>query len=94
MILEIGPGAGALTSLMAAKSAVVVAVEIDPGMARLTALATGGSANVRVLNLDALAGKNTINPDVLDQVRQALREKDGRRFKVVANLPYLCGDPA
>ena len=32
-ILEVGPGAGALTSLMASRGATVVAVEIDTGMA-------------------------------------------------------------
>ena len=69
VILEIGPGAGALTSLTAPGVAAVVAVEVDPAMARLTARATAGFGNVRVLNLDALAGKNTINPVVLDQVR-------------------------
>lgn len=93
VILEIGPGAGALTSLTGPGVATVVAVEVDPAMARLTARATAGLGNVRVLNLDALAGKNTINPAVLGQVRGALAEGDGRRFKIVANLPYHVATP-
>ncbi len=93
VILEVGPGAGALTSLMAARGATVVAVELDPGMARLSRAATEGLANVCVLNLDALAGKNTINPAVLDQVRSALSHTQGMRFKVVANLPYNIATP-
>ena len=50
-----------------------------PEMARLDRAATAGLANVCVLNLDALAGKNTINPAVLDQVRTAsgARQKEG-----------------
>jgi len=93
VILEVGPGAGALTTLMAAQGASVVAVEVDPGMAKLTRAATEGLPNVRILNLDALAGKNTINPVVLDHVRSGLSEGEGRRFKVVANLPYNVATP-
>ena len=37
VILEVGPGTGALTSLMAMTGATIVAVEIDPAMAALTA---------------------------------------------------------
>ena len=62
-------------------------------MARLTARPPPGLPNVRVLNLDALAGKNTINPTVLDHVRSALAGGEGRRFKVVANLPYHVATP-
>jgi 16S rRNA (adenine1518-N6/adenine1519-N6)-dimethyltransferase len=93
VILEVGPGAGALTSLMAPGVAAVVAVEVDRAMARLTAQATIGLGNVRVLNLDALAGKNRLNPAVLDQVRSELAEGKGRRFKLVANLPYHVATP-
>src|SRR3954452_8888389 len=88
VILEIGPGAGALTALMAEKASAVVAVEIDPAMARLTKEATGGRMNVRVLNQDALANKHTIHPDVLSNVRAGLAVAPDRRFKLVANLPY------
>ena len=92
-MLEIGPGAGALTALMAARGAAVVAVEIDPGMAALTAEAVAGLPNVRVLNTDALASKSTIAPDVLDNVRAGLAVAPGRRLKLVANLPYNIATP-
>jgi 16S rRNA (adenine1518-N6/adenine1519-N6)-dimethyltransferase len=93
VVLEIGPGAGALTALMAARGATVVAVEIDPAMAALTAEAVAGMPNVRVLNADALAGKSTINPDVLDNVRAGLAVSPERRLKLVANLPYNIATP-
>ncbi len=93
VILEVGPGAGALTSLMAARGAVVIAVDVDPAMAKLTSESVVGLPNVRVLSLDALAGKNTINPVVLDNVRSGLAAEAGRRFKVVANLPYHVATP-
>ena len=49
--------------------------------------------NVRVLNADALAGKNTLNPEVLDNVRAGLAVAPERRFKLVANLPYNVATP-
>src|SRR5436305_3605870 len=88
VVLEVGPGAGALTSLMASTGATVVAVEIDPAMAALTGEATLGLPNVRVLNVDALAGKNRLNPEVLDNVRPALAVDPDRRPTLVPNPPY------
>jgi 16S rRNA (adenine1518-N6/adenine1519-N6)-dimethyltransferase len=93
VILEVGPGAGALTALMAELASAVVAVEIDPGMAALTREAVSGRHNVRVLNLDALAGKHTLNPEALDNVRAGLAIGPDRRFKLVANLPYNVATP-
>src|SRR3954468_10652961 len=93
VILEVGPGAGALTALMAERGAAVVAVEIDPAMARLTAEAVEGRPNVRVLNVDALLNKHTIDPEVLDNVRAGLAISPEKRFKLVANLPYNVATP-
>ncbi len=93
VILEIGPGAGALTALMAESASAVIAVEIDPGMARLTGEAISERMNVRVLNLDALANKHTINPDVLNNVRAGMAIAPDRTFKLVANLPYNIATP-
>ena len=93
VILEIGPGAGALTALMAERGAAVVAVEIDPAMARLTTEAVEGRLNVRVLNVDALANKHTMNPEVLDNVRAGLAVSPEKRLKLVANLPYNIATP-
>jgi 16S rRNA (adenine1518-N6/adenine1519-N6)-dimethyltransferase len=93
VILEIGPGAGALTSLMARRGAAVVAVEVDPAMAALTADAVAGYPNVRVLHADALENKNRLNPVLLDTVRSGLAASNGVRFKLVANLPYNVATP-
>jgi 16S rRNA (adenine1518-N6/adenine1519-N6)-dimethyltransferase len=93
VVLEIGPGAGALTARLAANAAAVVAVEIDPALAGLTAEAVAGFPNVRVLNTDALAGKSTLNPEVLDHVRAGLAVTPARRLKLVANLPYNIATP-
>jgi 16S rRNA (adenine1518-N6/adenine1519-N6)-dimethyltransferase len=93
VVLEVGPGAGALTELMAARGAAVVAVDIDPALAQLTAQATAGMPNVRVLHADALANKNTISAEVLDHVRAGLAVSPHKRFKLVANLPFNVATP-
>jgi 16S rRNA (adenine1518-N6/adenine1519-N6)-dimethyltransferase len=93
VILEVGPGTGALTSLMAARGAAVVAVDVDPAMAKLAAEAVAGLSNVRVIECDALANKNTIAPEVLGNVRAALAVTGGKRLKLVANLPYNIATP-
>ena len=96
VVLEVGPGAGALTARMAETGASVVSVEIDPAMARLTRQVTAGFPRVRVLHQDALANKNTIAPEVLAAVREELGKGESatpRPFKLVANLPYNIATP-
>lgn len=93
VVLEVGPGAGAMTALMASRGAAVIAVEIDPEMAKLTARAVDGLPNVRVLNVDALASKHLINPEVLDNVRAGLAVSPEKRLKLVSNLPYNIATP-
>jgi 16S rRNA (adenine1518-N6/adenine1519-N6)-dimethyltransferase len=93
LILEIGPGAGALTTLMAERGAAVIAVEVDPGMARLTSEAVANQPHVRVLNLDALATKNALNPILADTLLHGLAPSPPPAFKLVANLPYSVATP-
>ncbi|MGZ3383983.1 MAG: 16S rRNA (adenine(1518)-N(6)/adenine(1519)-N(6))-dimethyltransferase RsmA [Isosphaeraceae bacterium] len=93
VILEVGPGAGALTALMAGRGAMIVAVELDPEMAKLTQEAVAGFPSVRVLNTDALANKNTLSPIMIESVDEALASAPSRVFKLVANLPYNVATP-
>jgi 16S rRNA (adenine1518-N6/adenine1519-N6)-dimethyltransferase len=93
VILEVGPGTGALTALMASRGATVVAVDLDPAMAKLTSEAVAGLSGVRVLHRDALAGKHELSAEVLDAVRSGLAGGPDRRFKLVANLPYNIATP-
>ncbi len=97
VILEVGSGTGALTSLMAGTGAKVVAVDVDPAMARLTAESTGrrfGLAS-RVLYLRRLGQPSTryAHSEILDNVRSGLAAGKGERFKLVANLPYHVATP-
>ena len=93
VVLEVGPGTGALTAMMAARWATVVAVDVDPAMVRLTSEAVAGLSNVRVLHRDALAGKHVLAPEVLDMVRSGLAAGPDRTFRLVAKLPYNVATP-
>ncbi len=93
VILEIGPGTGALTALMASRGATVIAVEIDRAMVQLATEAVADYPNARVIEADALKNKNTLNPEVLEAVRSAVATAHARSFKLVANLPYQVATP-
>ena len=93
VVLEVGPGTGALTSLMAARGASVIAVDVDSAMAKLTSLAVADFPNVSVLHRDALANKNRLDPEMLDTVRTELAAGAGKQLKLVANLPYSVATP-
>jgi 16S rRNA (adenine1518-N6/adenine1519-N6)-dimethyltransferase len=93
VILEIGPGAGALTALMAGRGARIVAVELDSEMAKLTQLAVSSFPSVRVLNTDALANKNSLSLTLIESVAFALAGAPSRVLKLVANLPYNVATP-
>jgi 16S rRNA (adenine1518-N6/adenine1519-N6)-dimethyltransferase len=77
VFLEIGPGTGALTLPLAARSARVVAVEIDAALARR--LRAKGPRNVEIVEADALAAD-----------LRALVPVGGR---LVGNLPYYISSP-
>jgi 16S rRNA (adenine1518-N6/adenine1519-N6)-dimethyltransferase len=94
IILEIGPGTGALTRLLVERSGFVVAVEID---SRLASELKSRIVNRRlsVIEADAL----TVNWDELISSRMrswnSLEQGDEKpaRVRVVANLPYYISTP-
>jgi 16S rRNA (adenine1518-N6/adenine1519-N6)-dimethyltransferase len=75
VVLEIGPGLGSLTLALADAVAEVVAVEIDAGFVAALEDVLAGRPDVRVVHADALR----VDLDTL---------LDGRRARLVANLPY------
>ena len=82
IVLEIGPGLGTLTRLLAAAAGRVVAVELDQRLVEVlkqTASAKADLPNVEIIHGDILE----LNPaDLLEQQRGSFC------YKVVANLPY------
>ena len=89
-VVEIGPGAGALTQPLVAAAARVTSVEIDSGLHALLAEHLGGDARLTLVHGDCLEGG--LHPAIGDAFAAARRE--GRRALVVANLPYSVGTEA
>lgn len=83
-VLEIGPGIGTMTQLLAERAGKVVAVEIDRNLIPILEETLSPYSNVTVINEDVLK---------LD-VEEAIRVRgEGRPVKVVANLPYYITTP-
>jgi len=76
-VLEIGPGKGVLTALMAERCRRVWAVEIDPRWAEKLSSDFCQSDKIRIINRDILQY----------DMSELIRDSSGR-YKVVANLPY------
>ena len=83
VVVEIGPGAGALTGLLAARAGKVLAIERDRGLAALLRDELGEWAKVRILEADVLE----------TDFRALAVEADARKLFVVGNLPYSITTP-
>ncbi len=79
--VEIGPGRGAITRLLAGKGCTVYALEIDRDLFRRLRAEFEGRKNVHIMSGDALCFDF---PCLLPE---------GRRMKVIANLPYNVATP-
>jgi 16S rRNA (adenine1518-N6/adenine1519-N6)-dimethyltransferase len=87
-VLEIGPGRGVLTSLLAKRVRRLIAVELDRVLAAQLRLRFGMFSNVEVIEADILS----VDLDSLFGPKPGLR-RPGMEFrpepvKVVGNLPY------
>ena len=83
-VLEIGPGIGSLTQVLAERARRVIAVEIDRTLIPILEQTLADYDNVEILNQDILK----------TDIDAIIREKnDGRAIKVVANLPYYITTP-
>ncbi len=92
-VLEIGTGTGSLTAMMAEKAGLVVTVEIDEHLHQLAKEELESFGNVRMLLQDALRNKNNLSPTVLSPLLEWVHGSPGRRYKLVANLPYNIATP-
>jgi 16S rRNA (adenine1518-N6/adenine1519-N6)-dimethyltransferase len=89
VIIEIGPGTGALTAMLAGRSGHVVAIEIDASLVeelRRTVIARNLSiVNADVLKLDW--------EQTIEEARSRVADLALTRVRVVANLPYYISTP-
>ncbi len=83
-VLEIGPGIGSLTQVLAEHAHSVVAVEIDSTLIPILSQTLEGYDNIEIRNQDILK----TDVDALIQ-----EKNNGRPMKVVANLPYYITTP-
>ena len=83
-VLEIGPGIGSLTQVLAENAGQVVAVEIDNTLIPILKQTLADYDNIEILNQDIL--KTDIDAIIQEK-------NDGRPIKVVANLPYYITTP-
>jgi 16S rRNA (adenine1518-N6/adenine1519-N6)-dimethyltransferase len=77
-LLEIGPGRGALTRLLAAQSGRLVAVEIDRDLVAILTREFDGDPRVEIVSSDILRC----------DLAELLSSRSQDRWRVVANLPY------
>jgi 16S rRNA (adenine1518-N6/adenine1519-N6)-dimethyltransferase len=93
VVLEVGTGTGSLTQMLAERAAAVVTAEIDAHLYELASEQLIDLPNVTMLKLDALRNKNNLDDRMMDAVGEQLAVDPGRRFKLVANLPYNIATP-
>ena len=83
-VLEIGPGAGALTLRLAPRAKRVVAVEIDTSLIPMLTESLAEFDNTKIINKDIL------KVDLNELIKE---EFEGESVRVVANLPYYITTP-
>ena len=83
-VLEIGPGIGSLTQVLAEHANQVVAIEIDSNLIPILSKTLEAYDNIEIRNQDILK----------TDIDAIIREKNANRpIKVVANLPYYITTP-
>ncbi|MHC5083066.1 MAG: 16S rRNA (adenine(1518)-N(6)/adenine(1519)-N(6))-dimethyltransferase RsmA [Planctomycetota bacterium] len=90
VVLEVGSGTGSFSEAIAERAGHLVTVEYDDLLAPIAKKQLEAFSNVTALNMDILANKNAIAPEVLEAVK-TVRQDFAGRFILVANLPYNVG---
>ncbi len=91
LVIEIGPGLGAMTTELAAAAGFVTAVEVDRQLIPALKGNLKGFSNVSILNRDIL--KVDVKKDILNSEEIAAAGFVPASVKIVANLPYYITTP-
>lgn len=78
MVIEIGPGLGTLTDILAGRAHEVIAIEFDRKLIRRLKENTASALNVTIIAADALKFDYSTVP---------------QKFRVIANIPYYITTP-
>lgn len=87
LIIEIGPGTGAITLPLAERAGHVTAVELDDRMVQGLKVKTFGLGNVDIVQGDIL------KTDIKSLADEALKEYGLKEYRIVGNLPYYITSP-
>ena len=87
LVIEVGPGSGALTQYLLAQNVKVVCVELDRGLAAYLK-ETYESQGLSVIHGDILDKKWGLHPEALEIARAEVTGNQGSSPKWISNLPY------
>ena len=87
LVLEIGPGTGALTLPLAERAGRVIAVDLDQDMIDGLRVKTFGMDNVELIHGDIL------QTDIKNVTAESLREYGLEELRIIGNLPYYITTP-
>lgn len=88
LVIEIGPGSGALTELISNRAGKVIAIELDKEVIPVLKEVLGSRDNVEILNEDVL------DIDLSLLIENAKMSDDSiKNVKIIGNLPYYITTP-
>lgn len=87
LVLEIGPGTGALTLPLAKRAGRVIAVDLDPDMIEGLRIKTFGMDNVELILGDIL------QTDIKGVTEKCMEEHGLSELRIIGNLPYYITTP-
>ena len=87
LVLEIGPGTGALTLPLAEHAGRVIAVDLDPDMIEGLRIKTFGMDNVELIHGDIL------QQDIRGITERSMAEHGLSELRIIGNLPYYITTP-
>ena len=87
LVIEIGPGTGALTLPLAERAGRVIAVELDDDMIEGLRVKTFGMDNVELILGDIL------ETDIRQIAERNMEEHGLSEFRIIGNLPYYITTP-